>query len=291
MSGLRTNVDKLVMQSVGGTLDHPKVKNGSVYRISAEGFPHVVPWSGAVTFNYNIGDCCMDLPGDHVEPGATLKNHEPLEDIAFNNLTCIGNEATVMSGDAKGAKGYITGKHGGINHVMCYFSQDTYEKLTYDDKILVRAYGVGLELLDYPQIKCMNLSPFLLERLNIREKNGILQIPVSGIVPAYLMGSGLGVGSMFSGDYDIMTRDKNAMEKNHLENLRFGDIVMIEDHHCMFGPDYRKGARTLGVIIHSDSFKSGHGPGVTVLMTSVETVMEPVLDKNANLKNYFPDLG
>jgi len=31
------------------------------------------------------------------------------------------------------------------------------------DRILVKAYGTGLKLLDFPTIKVLNIDPFLLE--------------------------------------------------------------------------------------------------------------------------------
>ncbi|MBV1708263.1 MAG: DUF4438 domain-containing protein [Erysipelothrix sp.] len=48
-----------------------------------------------------------------------------------------------------------------------------------------------------------------------------------------------------------------------------------------------KGSGTVGVIIHGDSYIAGHGPGVTVLMTSRSSVLKPKIDPNANLVNYF----
>jgi hypothetical protein len=57
---------------------------------------------------------------------------------AFNVLSCVGNEAIVANGDAKGAKGVVTGKHGGIEHVLVDFQPETLEKLMLGDKILVK---------------------------------------------------------------------------------------------------------------------------------------------------------
>ena len=49
------------------------------------------------------------------------------------------------------------------------------------------------------------------------------------------------------------------------------------------------GAMTVGVVVHSDSFSGGHGPGVTNLMCCIDGTIVPVLDENANLKTLFID--
>lgn len=44
---------------------------------------------------------------------------------------------------------------------------------------------------------------------------------------------------------------------------------------------------TIGVVIHSDCYAAGHGPGVTTLMSCKTTLIEPVLDEKANLADMF----
>ena len=44
---------------------------------------------------------------------------------------------------------------------------------------------------------------------------------------------------------------------------------------------------SIGVIIHSDCVKSGHGPGVTVIMSSSKGNIEGVIDSNANIGYYM----
>ena len=195
--------------------------------------------------------------------------------------------AKVITGDGKGALGVVTGKHGGADHVMVYFDDSVLDQLAVDDKILIKSFGQGLQLVDYPDVVCMNLDPSLLDKLDISEKDGKLEVGVAAVIPAYLMGSGLGSSTMMSGDYDIMTRDPKTLEALKLDQLRFGDLVFIEDHANNHGPDYLKGSGTLGVIIHGDSFIAGHGPGVTVLLTSRNSTLVPKYKPDANLKNYI----
>lgn len=279
---MRTNKDKVVKQSIQGVIHHPTMKNNG-YWVGYDGKGRICVGTGGITYNYKIGDNCMEVPGDHVEPGVSFKNLNDSENAAVQVLACIGNEATVLSGDAKGRKGIVTGKHGGVDHVMIYFDEETLELLNVNDRIAIKAYGQGFSLLDHKDIFVYNIDPDLFEKLNIKEEKDILEIPVTTILPAYLMGAGIGETTMMSGDYDIMTQDHEAVKQFQLDKLRFGDFVFIEDHDNFNGPHYRKGACSVGVIVHSDSYTSGHGPGVTIIMTAHTDVIKPRLDAHANL--------
>lgn len=282
---MKTNRNLCVIQSVEGKVHPPIMKNP--YRVGSDGIPRIVPATGGITYNFQIGDCCMGMIGDHVEPGVSTKNPDPIMDTAYNVFACVGNQAIVMSGEAKGEIGYVTGKHGGIDHVMIAFSEKVLNQLTMDDKFLIKACGQGLQLTEYPDVVCMNLDPDLLDKMGIEESNGILTVPVVSVIPASLMGSGLGSSTMMSGDYDIMTRDPITFEQLNLKNLKFGDIVMIQDHCNNHGPDYFQGASTIGVVIHGDSYTAGHGPGVTVLLTSRKPILQAKLDSSANIAKYL----
>ena len=133
----------------------------------------------------------------------------------------------------------------------------------------------------------MSIDPNLFEKLGVTEKNGKLQVPVVAKVPAYLMGSGTGSTNAYSGDYDIMTADKEEIKRLGLDKLRFGDLVLLQDHDNTYGTGYLGGAISIGVIIHSDCVLSGHGPGVTVIMSSSKGNIEGVIDSNANIGYYM----
>lgn len=283
---LKTNVDKVVMQSVQGKIHHP-ISPASPYRISHEGFPQVLPATGGITYNVKVGDSAMGWACDHVEPGVSIRNENTSENAALNALSCIGNEARVVSGDAKGARGFVTGTHGGIEHVIIHFNKEDMENMAVDDKILVKAWGQGFKLEDYPEIKVMNIDPNLFLKLGITEENGKIKVPVAAKVPPYLMGSGIGASSSFSGDYDIMTADWDEIVKNGLDKLRFGDIVLLEDCDNTFGRGYLKGSVSIGVVIHSDCIKMGHGPGVTTIMTCKKSLIEGVISEKANIADYM----
>jgi hypothetical protein len=278
---IKTNKEFLVMQSVGGKVHSPTI--ASPYRISRDGDPMILPATGGISYNVKVGDSCMTWIGDHVEPGVSVKNDNVNENNALMVLGCIGNTAKVMTGDAKGATGFVTGGHGGIEHTLVYFDEETLEKLNIDDKILVKAFGQGLKIEGFDDVVCMNIDPTLLEKMNIKiTEDGCLEVPVATEIPPYLMGSGVGSATAFSGDYDIMTGDKEAINE-----LRFGDIVLLQDCNNCFGRDYLKGSVTIGVVVHSDCIKAGHGPGVTAIMSCPVSKIRGRKDKNANIAYYL----
>ncbi|MBR8711313.1 hypothetical protein IX317_001712 [Fusobacterium sp. DD29] len=282
---IKTNRDCLVMQSVGGKVHSPAIR--SPYRISRDGKPMILPATGGISYNVKVGDSCMKWVGDHVEPGVSIRNEDVPENNALMVLGCIGNTAKVVSGDAKGAIGFVTGGHGGIEHTLIYFDEETLEKLSIDDKILVKAFGQGLAIDGFEDVTCMNIDPDLLEKMDIKVVDGVLEVPVVTEIPPYLMGSGVGSATAFSGDYDIMTGDKEANEKYGINNLRFGDIVLLRDCNNTYGRDYLKGSVTIGVIVHSDCIKAGHGPGVTAIMSCPVSKIKGRIDKNANIAYYM----
>ena len=165
---VRTNQDRLVMQCVMGEIQHPTVKELPV-RIDCEGRVHTLPNTGSIVYNVRLGDSVYGLAGDHIEPGVTIKNYRSgSENAALNILSCIGNEAVVVSGDAKGAKGFVTGTHGGVEHVLLYFPREDLERMTIGDRIQIRALGQGLELTDYAgRVHVLNCSPAVLEKLEL----------------------------------------------------------------------------------------------------------------------------
>jgi len=280
---LKTNVDKLVKISVLGEVSSP-VFARSPYRISADGMPLVLPGVGGITYNIRVGDPAAGWEADHVEPGVSIKNKESDDaNTGLNVLACVGNEAVVVSGDAKGSRGIVTGKHGGIEHVLIDFPEETMEKLLIGDKMLIKAFGVGLKLTDLPDVKVMNLDPRFLEAIDPKPMGDKLEVPVTHIVPAEVMGSGLGANQTYSGDYDIQLFDEGVKREYGLEDLRLGDLVAIRDADHSYGRIYRKGAVSIGIVVHSDCVTSGHGPGVTTLFTSSKGKIMPRIDSSANI--------
>jgi hypothetical protein len=285
---LRTNADKLLKISVMGEVASPVIGK-SVYRISPTGNPSILPGVGGITYNLRVGDQACGWQADHVEPGVTLQNKEndprygQGANVAFNVLSCIGNVAIVATGDAKGEKGVVTGKHGGIDHVLADFPPETLERLMLGDKILVKAIGLGLTLIDFTDIKVMNMDPCFLEALDPKPNGEKLEVAVTHVVPAAIMGSGLGSNQTHSGDYDIQLFDEHIVDQYGLEDLRLGDLVAVIDADHSFGRIYRQGAISLGIVVHTNCVTAGHGPGVTTLLTSPTGKIIPKIDGKANI--------
>jgi hypothetical protein len=285
---METNEKSLVEISVIGEVTSPLI-GAQAYNITPEGKAVVLPSVGGITYNIKVGDSAIQWEADHVEPCVSVKNKDREENGALNLLACIGNTAKIMTGDAKGSIGVVTGKHGGIENVLADFEDKTLEKLVIGDKVLIRAIGVGLSLKKYPQIKAMNMSPSLLKTLPIRpgKDKDTFHVPVTHVIPAAIMGSGLGSQHSYRGDYDIQLFDKRHVDEFHLQTLRLGDIVAIMDADHTYGRIYKTGAVTIGIIVHSNCVTAGHGPGVTTLLTSAEGKIIPYIDNNSNVGVYL----
>lgn len=291
--GPALNTGELVMVQVTGQIAHP-VAGAAPHRIGHDGVPRVLPGTGGIVLNRRIGDLCVGLAGDHIEPGVSLHNNGreivgPRDgpNNALITYACVGNVAEVLSGRCAGRRGLVTGKHGGVNHVMVDFPTPILARLAIGDRIAIRSHGLGLRLRRHPRVDVMNCDPALLTRWGLVERDGRLHVPVTHLVPARLMGSGLGKNTAWRGDYDIQLADRRSRERWRLTSLRFGDLVAIVGADVRRGPIYREGRVTIGVIVHGDSTVSGHGPGVTPLLTGPAACLRPVLQADANLAEVF----
>lgn len=285
---LKTNEEHLVMLSVQCEIGAPKMI--FPYDVSHNGKVSTRMGMGGICYNIKVGSPALGWIGEHIEPGisAVFKQAERKREewLGLHIPTCIGNEARVVSGDGKGAKGIITGLH---TAVLIDFASEDMEKLAIGDKILIKSYGLGLELIEFPRLKCMNLVPSLLGKVIDRLTRGSKpNIKIRAEIPPELMGSGLGITSPLYVDYDIMTSDKKVLESLGITNMRIGDIVAIYDHFALYGPCYKKGAITIGVVIHGDSVIAGHGPGVLPIFTSEDKEeVELEVSPDANIGCYL----
>jgi hypothetical protein len=283
---LRTNKKNLVEIGVQGAVAPPLFYGP--YEVGHGGHAESLPSLGGITYNVKVGDPVCGWVGDHIEPGVSAvvdpAKRGDRTNQAFNYLACAGNEAMVVSGGAKGARGTVIGHHGGVEHVIIDFADADLGKMTLDDKILIRGYGQGLKLDDFPEVHVFSLAPTVLDKWGLKAgRDGTLSVPVTTIVPAEVMGSGLGAQPAATGDYDIMTSDPEITAKHGIDKIRFGDFVAILDHDNRYGRALRRGAVTIGIVIHSDSVLAGHGPGVTTLLTAEKPVLKPVIRRDANL--------
>jgi hypothetical protein len=290
---LRVNENDLVIAMVSGQIAHP-VAQANPYRVGYDGAVRVLPGTGGIAVNQRIGDRCVGLSGDHVEPGVALQNNGRVvfappngPNNALLTYGCVGNRATVISGPCSGQRGVVTGKHGGVNHLLVDFPTRVLERLRIGDRVQVRSCGLGLRLLDFPRISVMNASPELLRRWKVQGRSGKLLVRVTHRIPATLMGSGLGKNSALRGDYDIQLADPELRRRFRLGRLRYGDFVAIVGSATGHGPSVQRAQTTVGVVVHGDSTVSGHGPGVAPLLSAPDAALHLIHDSNANLAAVF----
>jgi hypothetical protein len=295
-SAMRTNKDTLITTAVQGVVQ--PARSGRGYSTSYDGTPKML--LGMASINYTVS--LLDLAygwaqADHVEPDVTIQGRDKprASDCALAILACIGNEARVVSGEAKGSKGIYIGRHAGSDDLV-WFPDDVVEKLALNDEIQVKARGVGLEIDGFEDVRVNKTSPELLENLGIAIEGGELVVPIVMEVPGHIMGSGMGGSFLEPVDYDIQTTCPEIVEEYGLKKLRLGDVVAIRDHYDYYGRGRYKGAITIGVVIHGWSDLAGHGPGVNPILSALPGKVKTKLDTNANIAYYLgikprPDSG
>ncbi|UCE41777.1 MAG: DUF4438 domain-containing protein [Candidatus Aminicenantes bacterium] len=283
---LPTNKDALISTAVQGVVQPP----GSWgYSTTYDGKARVDIGMASINYTVSLGDTAYGWANaDHVEPDVTFQGRDKprASDCALAILACIGNEAVVLEGEAKGAKGFYIGRHAGSDD-LAWFPKDVLEKLALNDKIQVKAKGVGLKIDGFEDVRVNKLSPELLENMGITIKDGQLVVPVVLEVPGHIMGSGIGWGFIEALDYDIQTTDPQIVEEFGLKKLRLGDLVAIRDHYDFYGNGRYEGAVTIGVCIHGWSDMAGHGPGLNPILSALPGKIKTRIDPHANTAYYL----
>jgi hypothetical protein len=283
---LKTNKDKLLTTAVEGVVQ-PASSRG--YSTTYDGKPKQTLGMASINYTVSLGDPAYGwASADHVEPDVTIQGRDrdsPME-CAIALLACIGNEATIASGEAKGAKGIYIGRHAGSDDLV-WFPKDVMEKMAIDDRVHVKARGVGLQIEGFEDVRINKVSPELLDKMGITIEEGQLVVPIVMEVPGHIMGSGLGYAPIEGLDYDIQTTDPATVEKYDLKKLRLGDMVAIRDHYDVYGTGRYVGAITIGVIIHGWSDLAGHGPGVNPLLSAMPGKIKTRIDPDANTAYYL----
>ncbi|MGV3650529.1 MAG: DUF4438 domain-containing protein [Devosia sp.] len=282
-AGLGHNADRLVGMAVCGYVSQPSIRPGA-YTHYPDGKGVILPGMFGVTYNARAGDRAFGWAGDHVEPGVSIAHPDEKSDFALHYLTCIGNEATVTSGMAKGAKGIVTGEHA---RLLVDFPDEVNEKLNIGDQIQIEAIGRGIALDDFPGIEFKKTSPKFFEAMRLSlTGNGVVKVPVAMELPIEIMGSGAELNAEYV-DQDLMSGDRKLMADLGVDQMKLGDLIAIRhaDHH--FGRSYRKGSVSIALCIHGDSIMTGHGPGILTLMTATDGTLDFEIDPSANIANYF----
>ena len=276
---IRTNAPDLVVMAVTGFISPPTLDR-SPYRPNTEGHSAVHIGMAGIVYNARVGDPAYGWEGDHVEPGASIAHPDSAVDHAMHYLTCVGNEAVVTSGLARGARGIVTGEHA---RLLVDFAPDVLEQLCVGDQILIKTHGRGMRLLDFPGVLVKKAGPNLIEKWGMRQgPDGRLQVPVVATIPAHIMGSGAELTPEFV-DQDLMTGDRAALAEHGIDDLKLGDLVAVMDTDHRYGRGYKPGGVTIGLIMHGDSAWNGHGPGCQDMLVCANGEIEPVIEAGANI--------
>jgi len=278
--GLRWNFDDLVEMAVTGQVSQPALRRGG-YTHWPDGVGEILPGMYGITYSARVGDRAFGWAGDHVEPGVSIAHADERSDFALHYLKCIGNEAEVVSGLARGGKGVITGEHA---RLLADFPADVLENMTIGDTVQIRSLGRGLRLESHPGIEFKKTSPALARALGLRSEGGRITCPVAMELPPRIMGSGAELNSEFV-DQDLMSGDRALMAELGIDQMRLGDLIGIRNVDHRFGRSYREGWVAVCLCIHGDSVMTGHGPGILTLMTGPPELLDFHLDSDANIAN------
>ena len=156
---IKTNKDKLVRISVMGQVDAPRFPPvpWNPHFITREGKPSLLPLNGGIVYNVRSGDPAMGWAAELIEPGVSIRAKDGAAHRALKVYASVGNEAVVMAGRSKGAKGTVTGKSGRfMDHVIIDFPPEALDDLAVgpDDRVPVglvvdQQHRAGLKVLHH----------------------------------------------------------------------------------------------------------------------------------------------
>lgn len=277
---LKTNEKKLIKMSIGGYVTQPSFKNPG-YIPDNDGNSVILPGMYGVVNNVKVGDKAFGWNGDHIEPGVSIDSENINEHFALHYLVCTGNKAIVRTGEAKGKTGIVTGEHA---RNLIHFEQNILEKICVGDQIDIITHGRGLKLLDFPEIEIKKIDPNLLKSMNFKVENKKLIVDVAIELPIKIMGSGAELNSEYV-DQDLMSGDRSLMKKLKIDQMKLGDLIVINHADHRWGRSYKKDHVSIALCIHGDSVMTGHGPGIMTIMTGTKKTLGWRINKKANLKN------
>lgn len=258
-----TTGDRLVSVNLTAFVEQASV-GSDPFRIDGEGVPYVPIGDGGIVIGLRLGDGVFDHASDHAAPGACLVHDDAAVGYALVAQACIGNPVEVRTGAAAGGIGAVAGKRGEGGRVIAVFRQEVLHELRPGDQVAVRSRGQGTPSLAEDVTVC-NVEPDLLEHLPITFGAVTLAVKVRTVVPSRLVGNGIGRPTpMWDLDLQI---DRATASMWKAEQLRLGDLVAIDDIDARYNAGYRRGWRSIGIVVHGSSPQPGHGPGVTVILS------------------------
>ncbi|MCP4707145.1 MAG: DUF4438 domain-containing protein, partial [Planctomycetes bacterium] len=244
---ITTNKNQVVTLAVQGQI--APATPATSYVTTWDGKSKMAIGTGGINYNLNLGANIFGWAnGDRATMGvATVGVGEDRNKAAWLEYTSIGNEVRVLSGFAQGDKGVVIGKFGSF--LLIHFDNTTLDKLAINEVLHVKACGVGLKIQGQDDVFVHGVAPEILEKI-VRQRRNSLIVPVVKTIPAILVGQGHGRGSL-SGNWHIQTCYPPDIKEYGLDQLRFGDLVLLQDIQTDYGMGYFEGGATLGVVCSS----------------------------------------
>jgi hypothetical protein len=264
-----------VAVNLTGVVETPTMPN-SPYLIDLDGKPYVPTGTAGVVLGVRLGDGVFDHDADHAAPGVTLAHPDQAARHALTAFSCFGNPALVRTGAAAGESGVVLGKRGEEGRVIVVFPDDVLARLVPGDSIVVRGFGQGATLPGVSDVRLLNTAPDALGVLAVTVADGVVATRVRGIVPSAVMGNGIG-RPMEMWDLDLQLTAADA-GRYGLSGLRLGDLVAVDDLDVRHNAGYRRGFRTIGLIVHGGSPQPGHGPGLMPILCGPAHRFEVTID-------------
>lgn len=294
---MKTNQDRLPIKSLIGEVKPMETQSFGFMAMDSEGQGQYRAGTGGISYNVRLGDSCMDVIGEKLQPGISTRYSgapDPAAGpfgspamMAYNIYACVGNEVTIAGGPLAGKKGFVTGKISGFG-VTVDFNSDIVQQMHGDEHFYIKAQGVGMQIEGFEEtVAVHNTSPLLFEKMGYTLTEGKIHVPVKKIIPGFLIGPGIG-GNVLASCCEIMTDHGEGDAAYGLSDLCYGDIIAITDLDTTSGRTFLEGAVSIGMVVSGDSVSLGAGPGVMTLLASKSDWIVPVLSETANLKNYLP---
>ena len=292
---IKTNREDLITLAVQGEIVPAQVER--LYESTWDGRSKLCIGVGGINYNLKIGGKVFGWAnGDRAEPGVCTDNSgSAAQKTSYRTKASLGNEVKMLSGEAKGHKGMVVGKHGyrlpgGAHHVLVHFNDDMLDNLAIGDKLLIKAAGIGLKIVGHDDVMVRSVGPNLLEAMGIEDRRGKLEVPVVKEIPHFLMGEGWGTRAHDS-HLGIQTCYPPDIAEYGLEELRFGDVVLLKDILSDYGRHYYRGGGVVGVVVSGPSDVSGRGIGVCTLLSNKNGKLLPKIDPKANIGRYLGIIG
>ncbi len=280
---IKTNKDKLLTLAVQGEIAPAEPSRS--YVVTWDGKPKMAIGIGGINYNLKIGGKVFGWAnGDTATMGvATVGKGSDRALTSWLYYTSIGNEVRILGGDAKGETGVVTGKWG--SYILIHFEDSVLEKLAIGNGLHVKANGIGLKIDGFEDVFTHGVTAELLEQI-VTQKGDKLEVPVVKEIPAEIVGQGAGRSSL-SSNWHIQPSYPPDIEEYGLDELRFGDLVLLKDTQTDYGKGYYQGGATLGVVCSGPSDISGLGVGVTPILSTRFGKITSRIDASANIGKYL----